>query len=99
MATVLRVLPKGSGMVCDYAAMAGGNIRYHGWDYDHEAGDKVTHTVTGKLVGNGAFSKQDGRVVTLPVTAEYIRHLQGDPRRGQSSADLWPADEATAKVA
>ena len=96
MAAVFKVLPKGGAMVADYEAMAGGSRRFHGWTFDNTVGDSAKDPNTGRTIKAGAFARQSN-VLTVPRSAEYSKHLRGDPRRGgHLSADLWPADKETA---
>ena len=98
MAQALRFLARGTGMVPDYAAQAGGVRRFHGFVFDTSLGPKFQEKddlgrVTGRVAQHGAFVKQIGLVVEVPSSSrylsEYIRHLR--------DGDLWPADEATAQ--
>ena len=90
----LRVLPRGTALVQDYAALLDtGTNRFHGWKWDAElgplgAGDDGSQHHGGRV-------KLVDQVVEIPGSAahraDYLKHLQ--------NGDLWPADEATAQAA
>ena len=102
---ILRVLPKGHALVPDYSVNTHptGTLRlYHGWDWDTTVGEKLQEqdSRTGKWAPSGklsgALKRTESQVYEVPDTAEYRRHLVGDPRSPQLGGDLWPADKETA---
>jgi len=95
---VLKVLPKGDSKVQDYAALANRTHRFHGWEEKPMTGEVYQNPVTGKDAKHSTYVKKCA-VIELPVTTEYLRAIKGDPRSGAASADLWPADQATAQLA
>ena len=92
----LRVLPRGTAKVPDYAALLGNRVkRFHGWVADRTIGKPFENTETKAQDRHIAHVKQIGEVVQIPTDAqhigEYIRHLR--------DGDLWAADEFTAQFA
>jgi hypothetical protein len=101
----LRVLPRGTALVPDYEALyhpTHSVRRFHGWTHDRTLGEPVKSldvhgapTIDGAM--SGGFRRSESEVVEVPDTAEYRRHLRGDPRVDVWNGDLWPADLETAR--
>jgi len=82
MATnVLRVRAKGTALVSDYEAMEAGVRRY--------IGRKLDTSTVDAAAGVGIGFRPTDAAVEVPVTGEYVRHVQ--------HGDLWAADAETAE--
>lgn len=93
---VLRVLPRGTARVPDYAALLGNRVnRFHGWVADKTIGKPFQNSETKQQDRHLAHVKRLGEPVVIPTESEhigeYIRHLR--------DKDLWPADAFTAQFA
>jgi hypothetical protein len=90
----LRVYARGNAMVPNYEAQGartGGQpnrFHTHGWE---ACGPKFHDVESGLVRRHIAWMKRVGEPIELPVTAEYIKHLQW--------GDLYPADPETACLA
>lgn len=94
----LRVLPRGTARVQDYAALMGSGVnRFHGWKLDTTVGKPFVDPDTKQPRRHAVYVKTLGteNVVEIdsedPHFGEYVRHLR--------AGDLWPADIATAQMA
>jgi hypothetical protein len=92
---VLRVLPRGTARVPDYAALTGTRTnRFHGWVADKTIGAKFIDADSKAEMRHLVHVKKLGleHVIEIrmndPHIGEYIRHLR--------DGDLWPADQETA---
>jgi len=94
----LRVLPRGTAKVQDYAALLGNRVnRFHGWVADRTIGMPFQNSETKAQDRHVVSVKKLGadQAVQIPTDAqhvgEYLRHLR--------DGDLWPADAFTAQFA
>lgn len=88
---VLRVLARGRALVPDYErAQNDKRNAFLGWSCQ-PIGPEFTDPETGSQMRHAGFVKRIGGVVSVPVRAEYLRHLR--------DGDLWPADIQTAQIA
>jgi hypothetical protein len=106
----LRVLPRGTAKVPDYAALLGNRVnRFHGWRPETQIGKPFTNPEETKdefrQGRHLVHVKQLGDVVEIPLDDEhigsYLRGFRGQARPPGSDSrfelgDVWPADQETA---